>query len=77
MLAPFENDWSEDACPRNGATQRGRLKQTWRNRVPTGRLGGAQTAASCTMPRDGAMKMWWQRGAVLALPELRRVLHGA
>src|SRR5574341_981706 len=34
MLAPTENDWSEDRIPEEWRDARGRLKQAWRDRVP-------------------------------------------
>ena len=34
MLAPTDNDWSEERIPEEWRDPRGRLKQTWRERVP-------------------------------------------
>jgi len=34
MLAPADNDWSEEHIPEEWYDARGRLKQTWRNRIP-------------------------------------------
>jgi hypothetical protein len=34
MLAPLENDWSEDRIPEEWRDQRGRIRPTWRDRIP-------------------------------------------
>jgi hypothetical protein len=59
MLAPADNDWNEDLIPEDWRNANGKLKPTWRDRVPTpvwvfpdGRYESA--------PRAGAQKMWWQ-----------------
>jgi Lhr-like helicase len=59
MLAPLENDWTEDRVPDEWRDQRGRLKPTWRDRVPQA-VWVSPNGDSFTMPRDGAIKMWWQ-----------------
>jgi Lhr-like helicase len=59
MLAPLENDWSEDRVPDEWRDRNGRLKQTWRNRVPQA-VWVSPNGEFFTMPRDGAIKMWWQ-----------------
>jgi Lhr-like helicase len=60
MLAPRDNDWTEDRIPVEWYDARGRLKQTWRNRIPQAvwvSADGSFTAAE----RLSAVKMWWQR----------------
>jgi hypothetical protein len=60
MLAPPENDWSEDRTPGEWRDQRGRLKATWRDRVPQTVWINADGESSTT-PREATVKMWWQR----------------
>ena len=69
MLAPAENDWSEDRIPEEWYDRRGRLTQTWRDRVPDPVWVGPDGTYS-SQPRSGAVKMWWQAVAILALPKL-------
>ena len=59
MLAPRENDWTEDRLPDEWREQRGRLKQTWRERVPQA-VWVSPNGEFFTMPRPNAVKMWWQ-----------------
>ena len=59
MLAPLENDWNEDRLPEEWRDQRGRLRQTWRNRVPQA-VWVSPDGTFFTMPRPEALKMWWQ-----------------
>jgi ATP-dependent helicase YprA (DUF1998 family) len=59
MLAPVENDWSEDRLPDEWRDRNGRLKQTWRGRVPQA-VWVSPNGEFFTMPRDGAIKLWWQ-----------------
>ena len=59
MLAPADNDWSEERIPEEWRDARGRLKQTWRERVPQA-LWVAPDGDYATQPRQGAVKMWWQ-----------------
>jgi len=59
MLAPLSNDWSEDRIPDEWRDQRGRLKPTWRDRVPQA-VWVTPNGDSFTMPRNGAIKLWWQ-----------------
>ena len=59
MLAPADNDWSEERIPEEWRDPRGRLKQTWRERVPQA-LWVAPDGDYATQPRQGAVKMWWQ-----------------
>ncbi|MBI2502808.1 MAG: DEAD/DEAH box helicase [Candidatus Latescibacteria bacterium] len=58
MLAPVENEWSEDRIPEEWRDRRGRLTPTWRDRVPT--PVWVSPEGNCTeTPRVGARKMWW------------------
>jgi ATP-dependent helicase YprA (DUF1998 family) len=59
MLAPADNDWSEERIPEEWRDARGRLKPTWRGRVPQA-VWVAPDGDLATRPRQGAMKMWWQ-----------------
>ena len=59
MLAPARNDWSEDRIPEEWRDARGRLRKTWRNRVPQA-VWVADDGGYDTQPRDSAVKMWWQ-----------------
>jgi hypothetical protein len=59
MLAPAENDWSEDRIPEEWYDRRGRLTQTWRDRVPDP-VWVAPDGTYSSQPRSGAVKMWWQ-----------------
>lgn len=59
MLARHENDWSEDQIPEEWRDARGRLKQTWRDRVPVA-VWVEANGDFHTHPREGALKMWWQ-----------------
>ena len=62
------------AFPMNGATGKGRLRSTWRDRVPQAiwvRPNGELPAT----PRTGAREDVVASRAVRALPVLRRVLH--
>ena len=59
MLAPHENDWSEELIPDDWYDPDGRLSPTWRDRVPRAvwvRPDGSFSEAEA----PGAMKMWWQ-----------------
>ncbi len=59
MLAPEEGDWSPEQIPEDWYNANGKLKPTWRNRVPQPvwvRPDGSFT----TTPQPGARKMWWQ-----------------
>ena len=58
MLAPPEGDWSEDRIPAEWRDARGRLKQTWRRRVPQAVWVAPDGAHG--PERDGAVKAWWQ-----------------
>jgi hypothetical protein len=59
MLAPAENDWSEDRLPEEWYDARGRLKQTWRNRIPQP-LWVAPDGSFAANPRAGSVKFWWR-----------------
>jgi Lhr-like helicase len=59
MLAPADNDWGEERIPEEWRDARGRLKQTWRARVPQA-LSVAPDGGYSAQPRQGAVKMWWQ-----------------
>lgn len=58
MLAPPEGDWSEDRIPAEWRDARGRVKQTWRRRVPQAVWVAPDGAHG--PERDGAVKAWWQ-----------------
>lgn len=60
MPAPAEDDWSEDRIPEEWYDSRGRLRSTWRERVPTA-VWVAPDGTYRTTPQAGAIKMWWQR----------------
>jgi hypothetical protein len=59
MLAPADNDWSEERIPEAWRDARGRLRQTWRERVPQA-LWVAPDGGIYMQPRQGTVKMWWQ-----------------
>ncbi len=59
MLAPLENDWSDDRVPDEWRDRNGRLKPSWRDRVPEA-VWVSPNGDFFTMLRDGAIKMWWQ-----------------
>ncbi|MGQ9576939.1 MAG: DEAD/DEAH box helicase [Thermoguttaceae bacterium] len=59
MLAPAENDWSEDRLPEEWYDGRGRLKGTWRHRVPEA-VWVAPDGTYSMEPWAGGIKMWWQ-----------------
>jgi Lhr-like helicase len=59
MLAPLESDWSDDRVPDEWRDRNGRLKQSWRDRVPEA-VWIAPNGDGFTMPRDGSIKLWWQ-----------------
>ncbi len=60
MLAPAEDDWSEEQIPEEWRDAGGRLTQTWRSRVPQA-VWVSPNGACGTTPREGAIKMWHQR----------------
>ena len=61
MLAPSENDWSEDLVPEEWRQADGRLKPSWRNRVPV-QLWVAPDGTYSFQKCEGFQKMWWQEG---------------
>src|SRR5262249_52031494 len=66
MLAPAENDWTEDRIPEEWRDRRGRFTATWRERVPQA-LWVAADGTFSGQERSAAVKMWWQRGFYLCL----------
>ena len=59
MLAPTHNDWNQDRVPDEWRDSRGRLRPTWRSRVPEAvsvAAEGGYTMAST----DAGVRMWWQ-----------------
>ncbi len=59
MLAPEEGDWSPEQLPEEWYSANGRLKATWKERVPQPvwvRPDGSFSAS----PHPDARKMWWQ-----------------
>jgi ATP-dependent helicase YprA (DUF1998 family)/RNA polymerase subunit RPABC4/transcription elongation factor Spt4 len=61
MLASRGNDWSEELIPEEWQQANGRLKPTWRDRVPRP-IWVAPDGSHSMKPRDGFQKMWWQEG---------------
>ncbi len=59
MLAPPENDWSEALIPDEWRDAKGRLKKTWKDRVPQAIWVAPDGRHSATPQADG-VKMWWQ-----------------
>ncbi len=59
MLAPAEDDWSEDRIPDEWYDPRGRLTRTWRDRVPQP-IWVATDGSYSTVPRADMIKAWWQ-----------------
>jgi ATP-dependent helicase YprA (DUF1998 family) len=59
MLAPADNDWSEDRIPEEWRDGRGRLTQTWRHRVPQS-VWVAPDGSYSSERYVGAVKMWLQ-----------------
>ncbi len=59
MVAPLENDWTDDRLPDEWRDQRGRLRPTWRDRVPQP-VWVSPNGDSFTVPRPDTVKMWWQ-----------------
>ncbi|MCS7000112.1 MAG: DEAD/DEAH box helicase [Candidatus Kapabacteria bacterium] len=59
MLAPDDGDWSPEQLPGEWFDERGRLRPTWRDRVPQ----EVWVSPSGTLSREagaGRVKMWWQ-----------------
>jgi len=61
MLAPGENDWSEELIPEEWRQANGRLKPNWRDRIPRP-VWVAPDGRYALIPREGFQKMWWQAG---------------
>lgn len=59
MLATAEGDWSEEQLPEEWYDAKGRLKPTWRPRVPQP-VWVRPDGTCATRPGNGAQKMWWQ-----------------
>jgi ATP-dependent helicase YprA (DUF1998 family) len=59
MLAPEEGDWSPDQLPEEWFNANGRLKPTWRKRVPQA-VWVRPDGSFCSIPQADAHKMWWQ-----------------
>jgi len=64
MLAPAENDWSEELIPEEWHDARGRLKQNRRDRVPQA-VWVSPDGSYSSSPRESTVKMWWQRAPFL------------
>jgi len=64
MLAPAENDWSQDRIPEEWRDPNGRMRQNRRDRVPSPVFVSSDGAYS-TEPGGGGVKMWWQRSPFL------------
>ncbi|MDZ7338049.1 MAG: DEAD/DEAH box helicase [candidate division KSB1 bacterium] len=60
MLAPHGCDWCEEDLPEDWRSPDGRLKPTWKDRVPKP-LWVCPDGSFSDAPRPGAQKMWWQR----------------
>lgn len=59
MLAPAQNDWSEGQIPLEWRDARGRIKQTYRDRVPRA-VWVAPNGDFFTEARNDAVRMWLQ-----------------
>ncbi|MFZ5803252.1 MAG: DEAD/DEAH box helicase [Acidobacteriota bacterium] len=59
MLASPERDWSPDQLPEEWYNTNGKLKPTWRERVPQP-LWVRPDGSFSTSPKPDAQKMWWQ-----------------
>lgn len=59
MIAPTASDWSDDHIPIEWRDARGRLKQTYRDRVPR-EVWVMPNGDFFSEARDGAGRMWWQ-----------------
>jgi len=66
LLADEENDWSTDLLPEDWYDSDGRLKPTWRNRVPSP-VWVLPDGTYFNEPHPEAVKMWWQPGFYLCL----------
>jgi len=59
MIAPEDNDWTEDQIPAEWRDAKGRLSRTWRERVPVP-VWVASDGTFSQEQRGNAVKMWWQ-----------------
>lgn len=59
MLASAQPDWGEDRLPDDWRDTRGRLKATWKQRVPQ-QVWVHSNGDYSTQPQAGAIRMWWQ-----------------
>ncbi len=59
MLAPEEGDWSTEQIPEDWYDASGKLKPTWRERVPQERWVLPDGSFTVT-PRADGQKVWWQ-----------------
>ena len=59
MPAPAENDWHKDLIPEEWREANGRLKSTYRERIPRP-VWVLPDGAFSTAPRPDALKMWFQ-----------------
>ncbi len=59
MLASPEGDWDEEQIPEEWRDARGRLRSTWRDRVPRA-VWVAPDGSFSEAPREGSVKMWCQ-----------------
>lgn len=60
MLARLENDWNEESIPDEWIDKKGRLKSTWKDRVPKS-VWMRQDGTIVLEGSDGAVKMWHQK----------------
>ncbi len=60
MLAPAQEDWNEDQIPAEWLDNRGRVKRTWRDRVPQV-IWVLPDGTWSTEQQTNAVKMWWQK----------------
>lgn len=58
MLASLEDDWNENRIPAEWRDARGRVKPTWRQRIP--RSEWVTPDGEHGPERNGAIKAWWQ-----------------
>jgi len=59
MPAPPENDWSEDLLPDEWREANGRIKTTYRERIPRP-VWVQPDGTYSNFPQEGALKMWFQ-----------------
>ena len=66
MLANEDNDWNEELIPEDWYDSDGRLKLTWRNRVPSP-VWVLPDGTWYESSQPESVKMWWQSGFYLCL----------